>query len=346
MKQNKLRDKIRQLIEKFGSSTKDLYEQFEEVKEELPDLKEDTFKRTVRKEVNGSLKQKQDLINNLNERFYLSTTPLKLAPIYDIPFKRILVSSDWHCGHQAGLCTPSWFQRTENPHFEMYARIQNDLWSFFSETITKLKEQHPIDHMILNADIIDGNQTITKGAEAITTERRLQCEIAKEIIEFIDVQDKIFFTVGSAYHTGKSEDWEAVLAEQVGANIQDEHYIDISGKLFHVKHDIAQTSVPYGKITPIVKQSVLEDLKSVKYGDRFVDIVIRSHVHFFADFRLGEKRGIITPSFQFTSKFGRRKCDGPIDVGFVIIDIYENGHVEINPYLAVVKERTRKIIYC
>lgn len=349
MVSSKLREKVRTLINNIGLSTCDLYKKFMEVKEELPDTKEDTFKRVVRDEVMKKQNETKEVSKEEAQvqGFYIDQAPIVMIPMLEgVKCKRILLTADWHCGHRAALCTPTWFQRIENERLGKFGRIQSDLWSLFSRMVTQIKAQHPIDHLIVNADIIDGNQKITSGAEAITTDRNLQTEIAKEIIEFINPTDKIFFTVGSPYHTGKSEDWEEVLADKVGAIIKDEHYIDVMGKLLHIKHDIAGTSVPYGKLTPLVKQSILEDLKSIKYNDRQVDMVIRSHVHFFAEFRLGNKRGIITPCFQLKSKFGTKKCDGTIDIGMVVIDIYENGHIVVNPYLATIKDKEKEIIYC
>jgi len=152
-------------------------------------------------------------------------------------------------------------------------------------------------------------------------------------------------THGSPYHVGKSEDWEEIIADRVGAHIDDQLNIDINGKLFNFRHDIKGSSVPYSKLTQIVKQSVLEDLKSVKHGGRFVDVVVRSHIHYYAEFQLGNKRGIICPCFQFKSKFGNRKCDGSVDIGMVVVDIYEDGSIIVTPHLAAVTEKARDIIY-
>lgn len=344
MRRGQLRQKITELINQLGLSSKKLYEQFKEVKEEFPELKQDTYKRVVRREVKAQKEMLVD-IKQGDKLFYINHKPINLQPtLVGKKFHRMLITGDWHCGHVAGLCGPNWFINENNTHLSKYAEVQRQMWDHFSTTIQTIKNQYDIDTLVINADVIDGQQGITKGMEAITTDRRLQNVIAREIIDFVDA-DNIFITAGSPYHSGKSEDWEAVLAQEVGAKFDDEIYIDIHGVLFHFKHDTSNSSVPYSKLTSIVKQSVLQDLKSIKYGSKAVDVVVRSHIHYFAEFRLGEKRGLIIPSYQYTSKFGRRKCNGTIDIGLVLCDVYEDGTIITQPFLASLNEINKEIIY-
>ena len=339
-----LKDHIRQMKKNF---IKDgvvdlrsmLYSQYTDVKKKWIDLKEDTYRRYVRyiiKENDDDKKIKEKEENQkIEEEIKFVTTNTKLIlPEYSNNFKRILVSGDWHTGHMTGLTSPDWWQSLDNPIFKEAAQMQRQGWEYFTTTVDHINREHKIDILIINGDAIDGNQKITAGSEAITTDRMNQVQIAKECIEYIGA-DRIYITPGSPYHVGKTEDWERVLAEQVGATFRDELRLKVNGKIIQARHKIGGTSIFHGKATQLIKQKLQDYLRNIyENSDEFADIIIRSHVHYFVEVKDKNFIGVITPSMQLKSKFGVRQCNTIIDYGLYVIDIYEDGRIVTTPYIA------------
>ena len=65
--------------------------------------------------------------------------------------KRVVVISDLHCGHRAGLTPPGWQYQENDQDLERakFGEIQRSIWNFFSEEINKLK---PIDSCFVLGD--------------------------------------------------------------------------------------------------------------------------------------------------------------------------------------------------
>ena len=73
-----------------------------------------------------------------------------------MPTKRVVVISEEHCGHLAGLTPPQWqvaYKPKSDTKRNKWAKLQRDLWGFYEKTIEELQ---PIDILINNGDAIDG----------------------------------------------------------------------------------------------------------------------------------------------------------------------------------------------
>ena len=133
-----------------------------------------------------------------------------------VPTKRVVAIGDLHCGHLLGLTPPDWWTSKMPGHESMRERsgsVQRELWKWYTATMAALQ---PIDILLVNGDVIDGKGRHSGGVEQITTDRRVQCEMAAECIGAASPKRAVF-TYGTRYHTGKGEDWEAMLADQLSA---------------------------------------------------------------------------------------------------------------------------------
>src|SRR5271157_652517 len=96
---------------------------------------------------------------------------------------RMLVISDLHCGHLAGLTPPDqWIHGTS------FYEQQKKTWNFYINTI---KELQPIDILICNGDAIDGKGTKSGGTELITSDRNLQSQMAIECLKQVKAPSNI-----------------------------------------------------------------------------------------------------------------------------------------------------------
>lgn len=85
---------------------------------------------------------------------------------------RLVIISDLHCGHRAGLTPPGWQTPLEAPdRLAAYARQQRVMWSWYAATIAALQ---PIDVLVANGDAIDGRGSRSGGTELITTDLSAQ----------------------------------------------------------------------------------------------------------------------------------------------------------------------------
>lgn len=237
-------------------------------------------------------------------------------------FKRVLVISDTHCGHNVGLTPPEWW--TDSKANAKAAKVQREMWRFYSEAV---KELMPIDILIENGDAIDGKGTRSGGSELITADRNEQCRMAAECINYVKA-DKVVMLYGTAYHTGNDEDLEEVIASQVNNKVKlgSHEWLDVNGKIFDCKHFIGPSKhshLRYNQLAIEVKQNRDWFIKGRQPKG---DIFIRSHVHYHTSAKDEDWLAMTTPALQgYGSKFGARICSGIVDIGLIYFDVSEKG---------------------
>lgn len=232
--------------------------------------------------------------------------------------KRILVMSDTHCGHVVGLTPPEYQLKDGNK----FSNIQQEMWNWF---ITEIEKYKPFNVLVYNGDAIDGKGERSGGTELIRPDRNTQVDMSKFIIESTGAKD-IKLIYGTPYHTGKDEDWEKVLADKVGCSIESHGFYNINGRIFDFKHKIGSSTIPHGRYTSLARDTLWNSLWSLRDEQPNSDVIVRSHVHYFAMAGDEYKMGFITPCLQgFGSKYGSRVCSGTVTIGFIIFDVEENG---------------------
>jgi hypothetical protein len=238
--------------------------------------------------------------------------------------KRAVVIADLHCGHKLGLCHPDFDATptdTQGVAYRLWS-IRRVMFRFYEASVERLK---PIDLLIVNGDAIDGKGQKTGGTELLTTDRDEQCDNAAALIDMWKTRrrTKVLMSYGTSYHTGADEDWENQVAKTVGAEkIGGEDTADVNGLLINYRHFISSSSIPHGRYTPIAREKLWNLLWS-EYGEfPKADVIIRSHVHYFAYAGGFRWLGIITPALQFMgTKYGARRMSNTVDLGLIHIDV-------------------------
>lgn len=245
-----------------------------------------------------------------------------------------MVASDFHCGHWTGL-TPVEFQIESMP----FADFRKESWTWFCNVVELMK---PFDYAIYNGDMIDGKQAKNGGLELLYSDRIEQVRMAVAIHNKIKPSKAIVIR-GSKYHTGKEENFEDDFADRIGAKIYNRFLGDIAGKIFDVRHKIGRSSVPYGRATPLSRQIVWNRLREEKGGSK-CDVVIRSHVHYHVHLEESGKMAFTTPALQGASDFGALECDGEVDYGLIVLDIYTDGRILKHKFLPAFKSTEEKLV--
>ena len=237
-------------------------------------------------------------------------------------FKRTLIISDTHCGHETGLTPPKYDPEYPEGTIDIPRNIRRTTWNWFTETVEKYQ---PIDILLANADLIDGRGEKSGSNELITTNRYRQAKMAIDIIKFIGAP-KIVMSRGTPYHTGKEEDFEEIIADEVEAfEFRNAGQFEVNGLVFDYKHHISRSSIPHGRFTAAARERLWNVLKEKEGSAHGAHVFVRSHVHYHT--HLGEHGwlAMTTPALQWSSDYGEQTKGDIVHFGFIIFDIYELG---------------------
>ena len=234
---------------------------------------------------------------------------------------RVVIISDLHCGHRAGICCPGWMTPESAPGvLGTFAKQQRAMWAWYSATLASLQ---PIDVLIVNGDAFDGKGGRSGGGELITTDMVGQTKIAAACINEAKAKT-VRLCAGTPYHCAPDgEDWEEYLGALVNAASLDGHlFTEIDGVVFDVKHKVGGSGIPHGRHTAISKERLWNLLWHERGGAPKANVFIRSHVHYHEFSGNPTHLAMTTPALQgFGSKYGERQCSGVVDIGFVHFDV-------------------------
>ena len=249
--------------------------------------------------------------------------------------KRVVVIADTHCGHKFGLTPPSWWEAEEPEEQEQHTKqrkFQRALWEFYSGEIERLK---PIHLLIVNGDAIEGKGDKTGGRELITSDRHEQIRMAKHVIDLAEAT-KVRLLYGTAYHTGKDEDFESMLKDTIECDdttISGSLFVEVNGVNFHVKHKIARSSIPHGRATPLMRAKLWNSLWAERGRQPKADVIIRSHVHYYLKIEDDISTMLITPALQYNTIYGIRECENVVNLGMYYFDVEDDGSFMSRPIL-------------
>ena len=235
--------------------------------------------------------------------------------------KRILILSDLHSGHKAGLTHPGFLPSDPAPLDKPFVDASKAYWNWFE---TNVRKSGPFDVVIVNGDAVDGRGKKSGGIELWTTEMETQCDMAVRALRRVPVTKKTqwVFTRGTPYHTGDDIDHENRIAEDFNAKIGEHEWIDIEGVVFDVKHHPAGSSgIPNGRHTGVAKDRLWNMIWHHETMQPDAQVFIRSHVHYHNFCGGPDWLAMTTPALQgFGSRYGARRCTGIVDFGFVTFD--------------------------
>lgn len=244
--------------------------------------------------------------------------------------KRVLIVSDYHCGHLVGLTPPGW-QLTPTEIKEVgdkrdkFIAVQKSCWNFYADSI---KRHGPFDVVIANGDLIDGSGARSGGTEQSAVDRLLQCEMAERSINETGTKAKKYITIGTAYHTGDAEDFETIIARGCGAETIGSHeWIDVEGVVFDVKHHCGSSAVPHTRHTAIAREHLWNQLWAERGLQPRAQVIIRSHVHYYNFCGGPGWVAMTTPALQgYGTKYGSRRCSGIVDFGMIIFECHKGSY--------------------
>ena len=237
--------------------------------------------------------------------------------------KRVLVITDLHCGHTAGLTPPEWWN--DSPYFAQLKREQKEQWDFFSGVVQNVGK---IDVLFVLGDAIDGKGKRSESTELIVVDEVKQADIAKACINHIPFK-KGFFVRGTPYHVGTGNDFEDIVADHFSAPIDNQLWVDVNGITFDLKHKIGGSSIPHGRSTSLAKEKLWNREWVEMEGQPKADIFIRGHVHYFNFCGSENYLAMTAPPLQAPkTKYGSQQCSGTVNFGVLVFDVPENATLD------------------
>ena len=244
---------------------------------------------------------------------------------------KIIFLADLHAASRVAVAVPD-----EGGSFgrDSYAPIRKRLFGRWKEAAEG--EDGSPDILIVDADLIDGQNVKEKGFGLTTTDIDEQCQEAAELISMWKAK-KIFILRGSDYHvnvgnTGLSS--EEYIARQLNAekypHTKDSsgyhYYITIDNVTFHVAHHIEFSRVFHYKSTPVAKEMLfakLNDQLRHEMGKYKTNIVIRAHAHGFIAVEYASMLGMVLPCWKALDAHMLKRGSIAMrpDIGYVRFDV-------------------------
>lgn len=231
---------------------------------------------------------------------------------------RVLVVSDLHCGSIFGLLPPD-FITFDGTTKELNAG-QKYLWDCWQNFCVRAQLYRPT-HVIVNGDVVDGDQRKNKGSELSLISMDDQCSAAKQTLwhlrRHLPDATKFYFTQGTPYHVGEwnvceehiAMDLNAEKYESVGTGnyCREVLWLDLDGIVLEAAHHIA-TSVGFYRLTALDREGIFSALngKDNSKGMPRADLLIRSHVHYFGGAEHESKQIITTPCWELQTRYMRK----------------------------------------
>jgi len=216
---------------------------------------------------------------------------------------RILITSDMHTGHRAGLIPPKYYGGGRE-----WIKKQEEKWEWFIDT---LKEIGKIDCLVDLGDIVDG-QGIKDSTETILDPNK-QIMSAVEIIETIGAPVN-WFVHGTRVHTTTRDGLEIDLA--VASYVNGNDNPKISGQLWLGYGDFildfrhacsGKSMIKHTRANPLLRERYHNESEFLEGRQPLATHYFRGHSHYM--FSAGEPNrwsGYSVPALQSAkTKYGR-----------------------------------------
>lgn len=251
--------------------------------------------------------------------------------------KIIAVINDIHAGSDFALHPPN-AETSSGPCPQNEA--QKHLWKCWLDATNRLRYIQP-DYIVINGDVIDGDQFKENGAKVRSQYRNIQVDWAEQILRMLPkpkVGKGMYFVHGTPYHDGRGGEYADLLASRfVADNIatapnykmylsakNSYHYLDlnIDGVILNFLHEIPVGGALYRGVA-IDREMIWSALAGKTGKAEKADAVIRSHAHYFVHIEHASKHGVITPCWQLPTTYTMRKSAYRMmpDIGFVLIHV-------------------------
>jgi hypothetical protein len=254
-----------------------------------------------------------------------------------------------HVGSMYALCPPR-VVTSKGEHIALPQQLK--IYEFWEQLARKWKNK--LDYLVLNGEPIDGiGRNGSRGQDCWDIDVTYQMRAANQCLDMFGKPTR-YMTQGSSYHTiidGQSIDeffgerYGFIKNPKYNCYAPKEWDLPVDGILFSFSHVAAYTRVfPY--LAPSGNE-LRNFLMQVALGEREKpDIIVRSHVHYAFDYRIGNSIHVIqTPGWKLPDSFILNKTPAGYitsQIGMYVVKI-EDGNASVIPEILSFKRRNRKV---
>jgi hypothetical protein len=256
--------------------------------------------------------------------------------------KSLVCYSDMHVGARSSVCTND----PEEPSYKPN-KFQKTLFQIWNETIDELTQKPRVK--LINGEPFNGPNQKSTGRGQWTTSMAVQSREAEKLIRLIP-GDETLFVQGSQYHVDEGgTSFEEMLADKLHAKKYSTWYepnyaedflqLRMNGKLFNITHHVGFARWAAYRTTSLAREMASMHFMKEQLGN--IDVMIRSHVHYFVHVEFTHTHGFTNPAWKYPDKHLFRGGMGGIipDVGCTEVIVESNGKVLIEKHIATIKEK-------
>jgi UDP-2,3-diacylglucosamine pyrophosphatase LpxH len=247
----------------------------------------------------------------------------------------IVVISDTHIGSSLAIMPVG---VTVNGEYVTMSVIQKQLHRFWNEfwdwTYARLNGEPFV--LVHNGDVIDGEHHQSK--ENITNQFSVQVGMAEELLKpHVDKSVGFYCIRGTEAHSGKSAEYEEIIAkhlgaikcEETGAYTRYQMFAELGNQLIDFSHHIGTSSAHAYKSSPAMRVMAASFATAGEWGLRVPNILIRGHSHDYVEVKRPNCRVVVCPSWQAKTAFVWRVDTAvtPVIGGLIIREGSEGVHI-------------------
>jgi len=262
--------------------------------------------------------------------------------------KSFLNGSDIHVGGRTSVCSEAPEQSELGSYYK--PNIINKTLLKHWNSIPDALQQKP-NLFVINGETIDGANKKQVGQETWSTNLQDQMNDCVKLINRIPYDD-ILLTRGSIYHDQiDATNIEEIMADRLGA-IRYKAYggsgatdwfanVQANGKVFNYSHHIGFSKGLQTRAAALSREMANMHYEYDKLGK--VDVIIRSHVHYFVHVEFVHSHGIILPAWKYPDGhlFRGGVAGTTPDIGMVETIIEPNGEIIIKKHIAEIDMKAK-----
>ena len=251
-----------------------------------------------------------------------------------------MVYSDIHVGSKLAVCS-------DDPEIPNYRpnNLQKKLYEMWQESIDDITQKPDIK--IINGEPFDGSNRKQIGKQSATSDILPQMKEAQKLLKMIPC-NRTLLIKGSGYHVdSEATSYEEIFAELIGAEdynaygtgerVDDFAMVRLNGKLFNFTHHIGYARWQMYRTTALGREMAALHFQYDQLGGK-VDVIVRSHVHYFVRVEFAHTNGFTTPAWKYPDRHLYRQGQPPApDVGCVEVIVESNGDIDIKKHISKLK---------
>lgn len=227
--------------------------------------------------------------------------------------KKIVIVSDYHMGSKAAMWNVGG------------NAVQLELRDRYHETVKAWKRP---DIIVMNGDGIDGPGK-RNNFDIHETDVSVQAQVAAGFINEFKANEG-FIVAGTDYHVAGDHDHEYIIGKCLESDwdgkVHWELLLKVNGYRIHFRHHHSSSGIKHGRFTAMARDRGWFESEAFFQDAPKVDLLVRSHVHYFTWQEDSFSMGLTTPALQARgSRHGTLRCNGHVDFGAVRLTIDAKG---------------------